>query len=158
MGDLTALQQLASPLVGVTSLVEIRLFESHGRHVAFPSNPEQVRPADLQIGMLSPTDDGADNLVYLLQAEMRLVQGDGDEDEEWIDIATFSVTFGALYTVHEQGREATSEQREAFGQCVASLALWPYVRAEMAHLAEAMHSPMNITLPMLSQEDLVDLM
>lgn len=80
----------------------------------------------------------------MLRAEMTL-QTDGDKKGSEIDgaedVASFAVTFGALYGIDEDARRAPRESREAFGRCVAALALWPYVRAEMARLSEAMHSP-----------------
>lgn len=159
MAALTELQELASPLVGATSLIEIRLFESHGRHIKFPDDPDQVRPSDLDVTIESAGGDDSPSAIYLLRAEMTLQESRGaDEDHDALeDVASFSVAFGALYGIDADAQDLPRESREAFGQCVAALALWPYVRAEMARLSEAMHSPVPLTLPMLTQQDLVEL-
>lgn len=158
MVALTELQQAAAPMVGAVSLVEIRMFESHGRHIKFAENPERVRPSDLDVTIESVGSDESSSAIYLLRAEIALQEDpEGDDESDGLeDVSAFSVTYGALYGI-EPDAALSSETREAFGQCVASLALWPYVRAEMARLSEAMHSPAPLTLPMLSQSDLVEL-
>lgn len=155
MTELTRVQELASPVVAAASLVEIRLFESTGRHVKFPSEPEHVSASDIDVSIESA--GGSSTAMYLLRADIAMQEHKGGmSDEDPADVATFSVTFGALYALNEAA-QLNEEQREAFGQCVASLALWPYVRAELARLSEQMHFPNPLTLPMLSQRDILEL-
>jgi hypothetical protein len=158
MPDLTKVQELASPLVGRTALVEIRLFESHGRHVKFQTEGTRNEWSDLAVS-ISHAGEPGESAVFLMQAEIALQEMDEEsqaDDGEVSDLATFSVTYGALYTIEGDPGSVTAEMLEAFGQCVASLAMWPYIRVEMARLSEAMHAA-PMTLPMLTQRDLVEL-
>jgi hypothetical protein len=159
MPDLTKVQELASPLVSRASLVEVRLFESHGRHVKFQSDGRRNEWSDLGVNINHTSEADSGSAVFLMQAEIALQETDDEEssgEAEVDDLATFSVTYGALYSVEGEPDSLTPEMLEAFGQCVASLTMWPYIRAEMARLSEAMHAT-PMTLPMLTQRDLVEL-
>jgi hypothetical protein len=160
MQDLTRVQDLASPLVGRSSLIEIRLFESHGRHVQFPDPEAHVAPSDLSVGISTVSDPDTNTAVFLMQAEVSVQQslmevGDSDDGSSE-EVANFTVAFGGLYSLDDDLKDIPDGSLDAFGQCVAALALWPYIRAEMARLSEAMHlSP--LTLPMLTQQDIAEL-
>lgn len=154
MGELTRLQELASPVVAGASLIEIRLFESSGQHVKFPEDPERVEASDVDVSIESAGGNGS--AMFMLRAEVAMQESE-DHDKDPEDVAKFSVTFGALYALDDSLGQVADEARDAFGQCVASLALWPYVRAELARLSEQMHFHAALTLPMLTQRDLVEL-
>lgn len=159
MLDLTAVQELAQPLVSRMGLVEVRLFESHGRHVRFLTEGKSNEWSDLGVNVTTAGDASDGGAVFLMQAELSLEEV--AEDRETLetgsaDLATFSVTYGALYSVEGSAESVDQAALQAFGHCVASLAMWPYIRAEMARLTEAMHTG-SMTLPMLTQQDLVEL-
>lgn len=158
--ELTALQHLASPLVGASSLMEIRLFESHGRHLSFPEDEDKVQPSDLAVNVQSMGEAGSETAVYLMRVELSLQEPSGEagsEGNESHEVASISVTYGALYLLEDEAQEAPEDALDAFGQCVAAMALWPYIRAEVARLSEGMRLGPQLTLPMLTQQDLIDL-
>ena len=151
MDELTEIQRAARRLVGRSSLVEIRLFSSNAELLSF-SGPEETRLGELSVGIAAHGEVGGDAAIYTLAAELPLHTGTPEAPEM---AAIFQVTFGALYKLDDEVADASEQEREAFGQCVAGLALWPYVRAEIGHLADAMHCPILMTLPVLTQRDLL---
>lgn len=157
MLELTDLQQSASSLVGHSALLEVRLFESHARHLGFPDDDREIEPPELEINVQGTREGDGAGLVYLMEADLTVRQAGESDDDEPEEIASFTVAFGALYGVDEEARDVDDACVDAFGQCVASLALWPYIRAEVAHLSEAMRLPRPLTLPILTQRDLIEL-
>lgn len=151
--ELTEVQQLAGRLVGKSQLIETRLFGSACQHVRFPEGDGQIFPGEVVVDVQSQSDQNDAVGVYLLSVQVPLLQ---DVDEEPLELATFQVTYGALYAIDDEVLDATRSEREAFGQCVAALALWPFARSEIAHMSSSMNSPVQMLLPVLTQRDVVN--
>lgn len=152
MIPLTDIQELAAPLVDAAALIEVRLFESHAQHVEFPSHSGAIEASDIDVSVQSGSDDSTGMFVLRAESDMREVI----ENQEPRTVATFAVAFGALYSFDDKLQDEDGPALEAFGKCVATLTLWPYVRAEMSRLVDQMHLSASLTLPMLTQRDFID--
>lgn len=156
---LTELQEAAAPLVPLTGLGDIRLFSTAAEFVSFPDDPEHDVEVNYDILTEAvPQENGAvaKALVVLLTVDVTLEEID-DERHRIQSLATVKVTYGALYVFKEplDLDDTNRESMTAFARCVGAMTLWPYVRAEVARCAEAMHIP-PITLPVLTQRELAE--
>lgn len=160
MPDILAdLHEAAAPLLPVISLSEVRLFSSSAEFEEFPSGPGSRLAVSLDVHIApAPQGEGdaVTSLVVLLTTDARVEEFDAN-DAFVRRIATFNVTYGALYHLDDGSTSAnvTENALSAFARCVASLTLWPYVRAEVARCAEAMHLG-NLTLPIFTERQMAN--
>lgn len=157
MGALTALQDLALPLLPHAQLRDIRLFRLEVQHLAFG------QPADVQIDNLAlslqATSMGADpmeGMAFVLQVDAELVSATAESSYE--ALASLSAAYGAIYLLDgKQAADPDEEQVRAFGVTVGAMAVWPYLRAALANgVRELGYGTMGL-LPTLTHTDLFDL-
>lgn len=152
-----SLSEVAGRLVGRTSLVEVRMFSHDAKFVSFPEGETDVALGLGDIGVnISPgqVEEGAPSVAYMLNVTVDVEERrDGEEPSTIVSTET---AFGALYMM-EDGLDATADELRAFGILIASLALWPYVRAHLAGTFGAMGFPVE-PLGLLTQAEVVEAM
>lgn len=158
MTTYTILQEAAVRLLGHASLSEIKMFALNARHRSFvDEDGEQPHLTDLSV-RLESSANGDTTLAYAVVVETTLVQDspEGDESEARL-LAEIEVAYGALYDLSSEAGGATDDETKAFGFAVATMAVWPFIRAAIAQVLGDMNFLGSARLiPTITQRELAE--
>lgn len=135
---------LAFRLSRAAALQDIRLFRSTAEHHAFPQNGDLITSNVNVQPSLDNMDGTGETAAFFLEVT---IATSTTRDEAPVELATFSAKFGAAYGFKGLGSPPSFDELGAFGDTVASMTLWPYLRAHVHNMARDME--LEVLLPIL---------
>ncbi|MFF7544173.1 hypothetical protein ACFZCU_11135 [Streptomyces canus] len=138
------MMELTTPVVKHAKLMDVRVFEIHGK-VLDPAAAEELTPIEDLNSKLS-IGRGEETLIFRLKFEFTVK---GKEDK---DAVLISLEIGALFEFpneEEPGGDVSSEALAAFGRTTVQMAIHPYLRSAVADLTLRLGCP-AVTLDLMS--------
>lgn len=155
MTDFTALQELASRVIGHVSLIETKLFALKARHKAFPHGDGEVSLGDISV-QIQTSASGKDRLAYVLVVRAEVHETLPEEATTPKVLANLEVAYGALYAADDTLGEVSPDEVRGFGFSVAAMAIWPYARAVVSSVLREMNLGNVEPLPTITQRELAE--